>query len=381
VIFWLNYIRYVDITTSIMAETTIPTEFMNASSSDSENTLSSVQDPSQQTILHLAGSVESQFLFDLSLMYCKTSWETLTKVWTNSWLAVVTPDKTWYIVQKFDNAVSTEPYTQEQALKKLKSLDINAVVPHMFCNEGMTTYRALMEEQGYKLMGNNSKVCAIASHKERTKEVLRKSNVRVPDGVHLTKRSDAPQTFRFPCIVKPCDLDNSVGVSYCETQEEYEAALDHVFTLTSQVLIEEYIAGDEVRCGIVETKDNGLRALPMIKYLLTTKIRGAAQKLITTEDKKIQGFATKASQTELPAKLSETTKQRIEQAAKDAHAALGCELYSLFDFRVNEKEVVLLEACLFCSFSPKSVLPTLARAENTNAVEFFQNMLEVRLSK
>lgn len=349
----------------------------NASSSDSESTTR--QEP---VILHLAGSVESQFLFDLSLLYCKTSWGALTKVWTNSLLAVVTPDRKWYISEHFENAVeSNEACSQEEALRRLKGMNISAVVPHMFCNEGMTTYRSLMEDAGFKLMGNPSDVCANASHKEKTKELMRKAGVRVPDGVYIKSIEEAPETFAFPCIVKPCDLDNSVGVSFCSNQEEYRAALEHVFTLTQEVLVEEYITGEEVRCGIIETKEGGLRSLPMIKYLLETPIRGTAQKLILTDDKKIQGYATKPSQTELPANLSPELHSKIEEAAKQAHAAMGCQLYSLFDFRVNETEVVLLEACLFCSFSPKSVLPTMARAENINAVDFFQNMLEVRLSK
>jgi len=355
-----------------MADTVV-----SASSSDSENTSSE-----EPTILHLAGSVESQFLFDLSLLYCKTSWGTLTKVYTNSWLAVVTPDRKWRITQQFENAVeANEPCSQEEALRRLKELQIDAVIPHMFCNEGMTTYRSIMEKEGFKLMGNPSDVCAIASHKQKTKDVLGKAGVRVPQGMYLKNINDAPDTFTFPCIVKPCDLDNSVGVSFCQNDNEFREALAHVFTLTSEVLIEEYIPGDEVRCAIIETKDGGLRALPMIKYLLETPIRGVAQKLILGEGKEIKGYATKPSQTELPALLSDELRSKIESAAKHAHAAMGCELYSLFDFRVNEKEVVLLEACLFCSFSPKSVLPTLARAENINACEFFQNMLEVKLSK
>merc|ERR1711879_303674 len=263
---------------------------------------------------------------------------------------------------------------------QLKTTGIDAVIPHMFCNEGMTTYRALMEKNGFKLMGNPSEVCANASHKEKTKKLMREAGVRVPRGEYIKSIDEAPETFDFPCVVKPCDLDNSVGVSFCQNIEEYKAALENVFKLTSEVLIEEYIAGEEVRCAIVETK-NGLRSLPMIKYLLETPIRGTAQKLILTDDKKIQGYATKPSQTELPANLSSELHKKIEDAAKHAHEAMGCELYSLFDFRVNDKEVVLLEACLFCSFSPKSVLPTMARAENINACDFFQSMLDVRLSK
>lgn len=350
------------------------------SEADSES--GSIRDVSEAKLLHLAGSVESQFLFDLSLLYCKTSWEALTQEFSDSWLAVVTPDRQWYLTQTFENATETsEPMSQEVALDRLAGLGIDVVVPHMFCQEGMTVYRDLMENAGFIVLGNSGEVCAVANHKHQTKEVLSKAGVRCPQGAFIHSISEAPEDFPLPCVVKPCDLDNSVGVSYCETAEEYRAALELVFTLTNDVLVEEYIPGEEMRCGIIEQKDGPLKALPIIRYILDVPIRGTAQKLILNEDKEIQGYATKPSQTELPAQISEESRLRIEAVAKAAHEALGCRYYSLFDFRVNDEEVVLLEACLFCSFSPKSVLPTLARVENIGACEFFRSMLEVAFSK
>jgi len=334
-------------------------------------------------VLHLVGSVESKFLYDLSLLYCKTSWEALTPEFPSSYLAVVNPEKKWFISQpdKFENATHSEPLEEKDALETLQGMSFDCVIPHMFCTEGMTTYRKHMTDIGIPIMGNPADVCATANHKELTKAAVRKAGVRVPNGKFLKKRSDAPATFDFPCVVKPCDLDNSVGVTFCQNEEEYHAALDKVFKLTSDVLIEEYIAGEEVRCAIIETKDGGLRALPKIRYILDVPIRGVAQKLVLGENKEIKGYATKPEQTECPAILDKKTHLALEEAAKKAHKALGCELYSLYDFRVNEKEVVMLEACLFCSFSPKSVLPTLARKENISAVDFFRNMVEIRLSR
>jgi len=347
-------------------------------SSDTESGASSAD----VKILHLVGSVESQFLYDLSLLYCSTSWATLTPEFPNSWLAVVNPDREWYITQTFEDATNTvDPQSEADALETLKGMDFDCVIPHMFCTEGMTTYRKYMEDIGIKIMGNPSHVCAAANHKQTTKDIVGKAGVRVPRGLFLKNIADAPEDFDYPCVVKPCDLDNSVGVTFCRNQEEYKAALVKVFELTSDVLVEEYIAGEEVRCAIIETKDGELRALPKIRYILDVPIRGTAQKLILSDTKEIKGYATKPEQTECPAVLSEKTHAALEAAAKKAHKALGCQLYSLYDFRVSEKEVVMLEACLFCSFSPKSVLPTLARKENTSAVDFFRNMLEIRLSR
>merc|ERR1712156_456083 len=261
----------------------------------------------------------------------------------------------------------------------LSRAKIDAVVPHMFCTEGMTTYRALIESCGLRILGNPSNVCAIAHHKQQTKQILAEADIRVPGGLFITKHEDAPTMIPFcPCVVKAADLDNSVGVSYCDSQDSYAKALDAVFKLSSQVLIEEYIPGEEIRCGVVVTPDGGLRALPMIKYRLKGPIRTAENKLKTTGST-IDGWGTKESTTELPAKMDEAMQKKVEAMAKEAHRALGCEVYSLFDFRVNETEAAILEACLFCSFSPKSCLTTMARAEGTSPLQFFTSVLNTRL--
>jgi D-alanine-D-alanine ligase len=49
--------------------------------------------------------------------------------------------------------------------------------------------------------------------------------------------------------------------------------------------------------------------------------------------------------------------------AKKCHQALGCRHYSLFDFRIDPKgQPWFLEAGLYCSFAPKSVIPCMAKA-------------------
>merc|ERR1712217_662425 len=62
-----------------------------------------------------------------------------------------------------------------------------------------------------------------------------------------------------------------------------------------------------------------------------------------------------------PADLSPEIHARVDEAVKKAHRTLKCRHYSLFDIRLNEEGFPkILEACLFCSFSPLSVIPAMA---------------------
>jgi len=62
-----------------------------------------------------------------------------------------------------------------------------------------------------------------------------------------------------------------------------------------------------------------------------------------------------------PAQLDAEVHSRIDNLARRAHSALGCKYYSLYDVRINEDGFpFMLESCLFCSFSPYSVIVSLA---------------------
>ena len=69
-------------------------------------------------------------------------------------------------------------------------------------------------------------------------------------------------------------------------------------------------------------------------------------------------------------------------AARRCHAALGCEQYGLFDFRIDPSgRPWFLEAGLFCSFSPQSVLVTMAKAAGISLDAFFASAIEEVLAR
>ena len=64
--------------------------------------------------------------------------------------------------------------------------------------------------------------------------------------------------------------------------------------------------------------------------------------------------------------------QAVWDTASRCHVALGCEQYSLFDFRIDPDGVPwFLEAGLYCSYSPKSVIVTMMAAARVPLREFF----------
>merc|ERR1712050_265624 len=71
---------------------------------------------------------------------------------------------------------------------------------------------------------------------------------------------------------------------------------------------------------------------------------------------------------------------RINTMVKEAHRVLKCRHYSLYDLRVDANEQpYILEAALFCSFSPLSVIPAMAQQagrEDLRHPNFFHSLLD-----
>ena len=68
--------------------------------------------------------------------------------------------------------------------------------------------------------------------------------------------------------------------------------------------------------------------------------------------------------------------QRVWAAARRCHRALGCRDYSLFDFRIDPSgEPWFLEAGLYCSYAPSSVVATMASAAGVDLGQLFEESL------
>merc|ERR1711979_19968 len=90
--------------------------------------------------------------------------------------------------------------------------------------------------------------------------------------------------------------------------------------------------------------------------------------------------AKKDGDRQCPADLSPVLHERINAMVKEAHSVLKCRHYSLYDLRIDANEQpYILEAALFCSFSPLSVIPAMAQhagREDLRHPNFFHSLLE-----
>ncbi|MEM9356241.1 MAG: D-alanine--D-alanine ligase [Pseudomonadota bacterium] len=340
---------------------------------------------SKTRVLHLVGSPTDKFYYDLSLVYARDCIEALTDERHYEFdIALVTPHGDWKFPRALDERTidSTEAVSMSEAIFRLSQSCADVALPQMFCKRGMTDYRAMLSVLGIPIIGNPSNVMALAADKAKTKAVVAAAGVRVPAGQLISRNEQS--TICLPAIVKPNDSDNSVGVRLVNSDADLQMAINEALNHSDDVLVEEYIKpGREVRCGIVECGEE-LRCLPLQEYEIDQQfrpIRGYNDKL-TTNTSGALDLASKFKSQSWIVEESDPINEIVWAASRACHRALGCHDYSLFDFRIDDKgRPWFLEAGLYCSFAPRSILATMVAATGVAVDRFFQNSLEQVLNK
>ncbi len=196
---------------------------------------------------------------------------------------------------------------------------------------------------------------ALAMHKERAKAVMAAAGVPVANA-ELVTRADAAarHVLPKPYVVKPIAEGSSVGVHIVREGANRplgELLLADTTDPDELVMVERFIAGRELTCGVIGD--------------FVTEII----EIVPREDLQFYDFAAKyaagGSRHVLPASLSPDVYQSIRKFTFAAHQALGCRGVSRADFRFDDTpggtgELICLEVNTQPGMTATSLVPELA---------------------
>lgn len=329
-------------------------------------------------VLHLIGSAESDFFRELSFAYAGDCIEaTYDCSRYDNLIACVTPDGNWRLSDQFSRSMidDIQPVSMSAAIREIDSYGVDVALPQMFCIAGMTQYRSLLDLLRIPFVGNLSQTMALTADKSKASAIVASQGVPVPVGEVI--RSGQTPTIECPAVVKPVDADNSVGVSLVHSTCDFSDAIARATEHSDRVLVERFIpAGREVRCGIID-RGGSLECLPLQEYKLDKQnpIRVYESKLTTNKDGEVD-LASKYHNHSWIVDNEDPLVEKVWSIARQCHNALGCRDYSLFDFRVSpDGQPYFLEAGLYCSFAPNSIITAMVAATGRTLESFLYEML------
>ena len=133
----------------------------------------------------------------------------------------------------------------------------------------------------------------------------------------------------FPCFVKPASTGSSIGITKAHDREELLEAFDTAQRIDRKVVVEKAIVGRELECAVL---GNDKPEVSCVGEVLS------AGEFYDYESK----YFDQASQTVIPAALTQEESDQIRSYALTAYQALGCRGLSRCDFFLGEDGTVYI---------------------------------------
>ncbi len=141
-----------------------------------------------------------------------------------------------------------------------KNIDIVIIGPEKPLVEGITDF---LEKNGIKVFGPNKVASQLEGSKIFTKKICKEYKIPTANFDIFENKKDALNYLKkcsFPIVVKADGLASGKGVYICETSNQSVLAIEEIFNgkfgIANQVLIEEFLDGEEMSFFIISDGDN-----------------------------------------------------------------------------------------------------------------------------
>ena len=168
----------------------------------------------------------------------------------------------------------------------------------------------------------------------------------------------------LPCFVKPNDSGSSFGVTKVKQKEELPGAIDIAYKESNEVLIEAFMNGREVACGVLKTK-NKMVVLPV------TEIK-SKNEFFDYEAKYIPGHSDEITPAEMPLAIT----NEIQKISKFVYNILGCKGIVRVDFIVVGEKPYFIEINTVPGMTKESIVPKQAVAAGISLEELYSMSVE-----
>ena len=216
--------------------------------------------------------------------------------------------------------------------------------------------------------GCNSFVSALSFNKYTCKLFLEKYHIATAPSLLVRRRHGrmVPDTgsLEYPLFVKPNTSGSSFGVSKVKDPSALAGAINKAFEESDEVIIEEFIGGTEVSCGVLKTPTRQIVFPP-------TEIV-SKKDFFDYEAKYTEGMAEEIT----PARLPEEEIEVIRETASYIYTVLGCQGVVRVDFIMREHTPWFLEINTIPGLSRESIIPRQAQTLGLTMKEMLNIILE-----
>jgi D-alanine-D-alanine ligase len=234
--------------------------------------------------------------------------------------------------------------------------------------------------QGYfDMMGiayssSNHLSAALTFNKYACKTFLKQHDVLTPEASLVRKGmatdlEKVAETVGMPCFVKPNSGGSSFGIAKVVRFEELEAAVEKALKEDREAIVERYIKGTEITCGLI--KRNGeFTVFPVTEII-------PKNEFFDFEAKYTPGMAEEIT----PARIDESLTLKCQQLASRIYDLTDSSGLIRVDFIIKGNQLYFLELNSIPGMSRESIIPKQVVSAGLAMEEVLQWVIEDALNR
>lgn len=231
------------------------------------------------------------------------------------------------------------------------------------------TVQGVLELAGMPYTGSGVLASALAMNKCMTKRLWQGLGLPTPDFLVVRDVSEIeplPNSLEFPLMVKPNSEGSSLGMALVHSESELHAAVVEALKFDRQVLVEQYVAGVELTCGILHGE-----ALPLIQIDTPRAYYDYVAK-----------YQSNDTEYTRPTCVDEAAEAVIQKLCVDAFENTGCSGWGRVDLILDsEQKPWLIEMNTVPGLTDHSLVPKAAVFAGMDFVQLVLNILESSFEK
>ena len=175
------------------------------------------------------------------------------------------------------------------------------------------------------------------------------------------------EKLSLPLFVKPNNAGSSFGAGKVKKASELDEAVTKAFSEDKEVLVEEFISGTEITCGLVKL-NNEIIAFPLTEIVYD-------REFFDTEIK----YNGNLVQEITPARISDELTLKCQNLSKDIYKILNAKGLVRVDYILKNDEFYFLELNAIPGMTSESLVPKQIKASAFTMNEIFEKLIQEAL--
>ena len=255
---------------------------------------------------------------------------------------------------------------KEDIINKVNGIDFALLALHgKFGEDG--TVQSVLQTLGIPYSGCGPISSGICMDKDLTKRVLASNNIRTARWINVSSIEEidynAIEEMGYPVFVKPTNGGSSVATFKIKDKSGIEEAVKEGLKWDTEVMIEEFVEGDEITCPVFDGEMWPVIAIKpksdFFDYTQKYSVGGADEFVI---------------------ELEEELHKEVEKMALATYKALKCSVYARVDMIINKEGIpYILEVNTLPGMTATSLFPRSAAAVNVSYSGLIDKIIETSM--